>query len=412
MDQQQDLADWYGTSNTATRTLLEMAGRPGVISLAGGLPAPEIFPVEAVADAYAHVIRQNPVESLQYGATAGSDRLRDLIARRLSTPETPIHPDNVLITTGSLQGLGMVGQALINAGDPIAIDEPTFMGALDAWRPTRPRIIPIDWSGNRPRFGKSATAVNSGENTAPKPKFAYCLPNFRNPTGESLDLAHREALVAAAKESGVYLLEDNPYGELQYDGERQKSLLSLSGNPDADPSQPYDGQTIYLGTVSKTLAPALRVGFMVAPARLVDAMTVAKQGMDLCTSPVNQLAAAYLIETGVEAETTERACTLYGRRRDIMLDELARQMPAEITWTKPEGGMFIWVTLPPGLSARALTWAAAETGVAIVPGEVFYAMEPSDSHLRLNFTNTPEDRIPEGIARLARVIDGMRASAA
>ena len=395
-------ADWFETSNDATKILLQLVQRPEITSLAGGLPAAEIFPAVAVADAFTKVIREQPAQALQYGRTEGVDALRELVAERLNGEGLPVGPENILITTGSLQGLVMVGQTLLNPGDGVALDEPTFLGALDAWRPATPTYSPIDWSGALPAFGTPGAA---------KPKFAYALPNFRNPTGETMPLSQRQALVDAAARDGVIVLEDNPYGALRYEGTQPDALLTLSARKAGEPGT-YDGDVIYTGTVSKTLAPALRLGWIAAPARLIDALTIAKQGLDLCTSPLTQYAAVELIRSGVEDETSDAARVLYKGRRDAMLDAMDRFMPEGVRWTRPEGGMFIWVTLPDGLDSATVFQAAADAGVGIVPGTVFYAMEPATNTIRLNFTNVAEDKIRAAVETLGGVLYAMHREAA
>jgi len=398
------LADWFETSNDATKVLLRLGARPDVISLAGGLPAPELFPGDAVADAFAHVARNQSAVALQYGPAEGIEPLRELIAAQMREQGAgSVTAENVLITTGSQQGLTLIGQTLLNKHDRVALDEPTFLGALDAWRPREPGYTAIDWSGNTPVFKPSG-------DPGAMPKFAYCLPNFRNPTGETMTLDARKALVAAAQRDDVIVIEDNPYGALRYEGVQPASLISLADQGVGE--GPYDGHVIYTGTVSKTLAPALRVGWMVVPQRLLHGLIISKQGLDLCTSPLTQYAALHLIEKGVEAETSDRARDLYRIRRDAMLAALESEMPAGVTWTRPEGGMFVWLTLPEGTDSHDIFERAAEARVAIVPGDVFYAMNPARNTLRLNFTNVPEETIAEAVRRLAGVIEGRARNAA
>ena len=329
--------------------------------------------------------------------------LREMIAARMRAEgAASVVAENVLITSGSQQGLALIGQTLLNKDDRVALDEPTFLGALDAWRPCEPGYTAIDWAGNTPIFKAS-------DDAGAMPKFAYCLPNFRNPTGETMDLDQRKALVAAAERDDVIVIEDNPYGALRYGGVQPASLLSIA---DKGGDGPYDGHVLYTGTVSKTLAPALRVGWMVVPHRLMDGVIIAKQGLDLCTSPLTQYAALRLIENGVELETSNRACDLYRTRRDAMLAALDREMPTGVTWTRPEGGMFVWLTLPEGADSHDIFERAAQASVAVVPGDVFYAMNPARNTIRLNFTNVPEDVIAEAVRRLAGVIAGRARNAA
>lgn len=410
-------AAWLDGANEATRELLHLTQRPEVISLAGGLPAPEIFPVEAVAEAFARAARENPAASLQYAPSEGVEPLRRFIAERYRAQgAVNVAAENIIITTGSQQGLSLLGQALINPGDKIAVDEPSFLGAFDAWRPMYPSFTGLSWDRDTPFLPKEQEqeqeqdvegASSGGKERAPI--FAYCLPNFRNPTGESMTEVQRRNLVSLAQDKDMFLLEDDPYSALRYEGVQPVSLLALaseSGN------EVYDGCVIAHGTVSKSLAPALRVGWMVLPKRLVDAVAIAKQGMDLCTSPLNQFAALDLIASGLEEQTAEKARVLYKERRDAMLEALERFMPSTVSWNKPDGGMFIWLNLPSSLHCDELFQRAVANNVAFVPGNVFYIRDPNPHTLRLNFTGVAPEKIEEGVRRLSVTVTEMLREAA
>lgn len=400
-------AAWFEGSNDATRKLLHITQRPEVISLAGGLPAPEIFPVEAVANAFSKAARENPATSLQYAPSEGVWPLREFIAERYrSEGAKTVAAENIVITTGSQQGLSVLGQTLISPGDPVAVDEPSFLGAFDAWRPMYPSFTELTWDGNMPTF---ETLAGEDESPPKSPVFAYCLPNFRNPTGESMSDQQRQNLVTLARQQGIFLLEDDPYSALRYEGVQPNSLLSYASEPG---HAPYDGCVIAHGTVSKSLAPALRVGWMVLPKRLVDLVTIAKQGMDLCTSPLNQFATLDLLKSGLEGKTAIAATALYKERRDAMLEALTRFMPNGVSWTRPEGGMFIWVTLPPSLNSGTVFHHALANNVAFVPGDVFYIRNPDPHTLRLNFTGVSVEKIIEGVERLSTTMQDLLRPAA
>ncbi|MDJ0684486.1 MAG: PLP-dependent aminotransferase family protein [Alphaproteobacteria bacterium] len=402
-----DIAAWQAQADDATQALLKLTERPEVISLAGGLPASEAFPTNAVAEAFETAIRENPSASLQYGPSQGLHDLREAVAQRYRDAGAPsVTAENILITTGSQQGLLLLGMALLNRGDRVALDEPTFMGGFDAWRPMYPDFTGLAWDGDSP-------SIEAGDRAAADrpPKFAYLLPNFRNPTGETMGAARRRNLIALARRLGMLLLEDNPYGALRYDGTEPPSLLSLDAQNGA---APYDGHVAALGTVSKTLAPALRIGWIVAPARLIKALVLAKQSADLCTASINQLAALHLMRSGAEARSIETARALYRDRRDALLAALDEMAPPGARWTRPEGGMFVWLTLPPGLDCLDLFDRAAANGVGFVPGTAFYARRTGGQGrgcIRLNFTNGDPATLREGVRRMALAMQDLAAAA-
>ena len=404
-------ARWTEGCDAATKEFLSLTERPEIISLAGGLPAPEIFPAEAVAAAAERVLRTHAPRALQYGPTEGVAALRRLIAERMSTPGGQrFVAENILITAGSQQALDLVGKVFLEPGDLAVTQRPTFLGALDAWRPREPVFDSIRWEDDGRLVIPEALTVGGGR----RAKFIYVLPNFRNPTGETLTRREREELVEAAAAHRVPIVEDDPYGRLRYDGEALEPLIAPAGGSGPSSSREvYAGEVLYHGSFSKTLAPGLRVGWVAAAPGVIERLALAKQGADLATSPFAQYVVAELVTAGIEDEHLEVIRGHYRERRDAMLAALARHLPADdVTWTWPEGGMFVWVTLPKGLDARELLRRAIAGGVAFVAGAAFYPDDPPANTFRLNFSNASPEAIERGVERLGRAIAGLRPAAA
>ncbi len=367
------------------REMLKLTERPGIISLAGGLPAPESFPVEAMADASARVLRDQPREALQYAASEGFGPLREWIAADLASQGLRADASQVLITTGSQQGLDLVGKLLIDPGSTVAVEEPTYLGALQAFAPFEPDFVPLACNNDGPLPEALATARGA--------RMAYLLPNFQNPSGRTLPQSRREALVAQAQAMGLPLVEDNPYGELWCDEPPPPPLAALGGDA-----------VIYLGSFSKVLAPGLRLGYVVAPHELYPKLLQAKQAADLHTPSFNQRLAYEVIRGGFLQEHLPRVRARYRAQRDAMHSALQRHMPAACRWIKPAGGMFFWLNLPQSLDATALLPLAVEAGVAFVPGSAFFAHGGQAHTLRLSFVTVSPQRIDEGVQALAGVI--------
>jgi 2-aminoadipate transaminase len=359
---------------SAIRELLRHTGRPGMISFAGGLPAPELFPVDEMREASAAVLKEHPASALQYGETEGIAGLRDWVVNRFSESGLRLSRANVLIVSGAQQGLDLLGRVLLNQGDAVAVDNPTYLALLSAWRPLEPRFVAgID----------SATA-----------KVIYTVPNFQNPNGTTLDLNQRNKVIAHARANGSAIIEDDPYRELLYEGELPPSLLTLDGGQNV----------VYVSTFSKVLAPGLRVGWVIGHEALIEKLVQAKQGMDLHTSTFNQLLVLELLRRGIYEGQIPRLRETYRRRRDAMLQALEKHFPAEAKWTRPAGGMFLMVHLPPSLSAAELLTRCLEKNVAFVPGEEFHLRGEGKNTLRLNFSNATPERITEGIRRIASLL--------
>ncbi|MEU9456007.1 PLP-dependent aminotransferase family protein [Streptomyces sp. NPDC048277] len=368
------------------REILAVTARPEVINFAGGLPAPELFDKEGIAAAFRAVLEESPERALQYSTTEGEPALRAGLAARVSAQGLPTDADDLLITTGSQQALSLLATALIEPGDTVLVESPCYLAALQVFGLAGARVLPVpcDEDGVDPAALEELVR-------AERPKLLYLVPTFQNPTGRTMPAARRAAVATAAARHGLWIVEDDPYGELRYDGDRVPWIATLPGAED---------RTVLLGSFSKVMAPGLRLGWLRAPAGLRRACAVAKQAADLHTPTVNQLAAARYLDVLDGHVATVR--TVYGARRDAMLAGLPDALPAGSTWNRPEGGMFLWARLPEPYDTTALLRRVVEQGVAYVPGEPFYATGPDRSTLRLCFvTQTPKD-IEEGLRRLAK----------
>jgi 2-aminoadipate transaminase len=387
-----------GSTGSAIRQLLKLTEQPDFISLAGGLPAPESFPIAAIAAAAQTILHDRGAQALQYGATEGYRPLRELIARRLSNDTVTLTAENVLITSGSQQALDLLGKIFLDTGDRVLVESPTYLAALQAWNSYEATYLeaPMDDAGLDP------DAIE--EQLRQEPKFLYCVPSFQNPTGVTLSLERRHRLIALTAEHGVPIVEDDPYGALRFEGTSLPTLLTLAGNTENGTAGRDLAGVIYLSTFSKTLAPGLRVGWVAGPTAVIGRMALAKQGTDLHTGTLDQfiiheLLAGGQIEAGIGAIVAR-----YRERRDVMLAALTEHFPQTARWTHPDGGMFLWVTLPDGADATEILLAAIEQGVAFVPGSAFYPNGGGANTMRLNFSNASPERIVEGIARLGAVL--------
>jgi len=368
------------------REILKVTQRPEVISFAGGLPSPETFPVERMRAAFDKVLATNGKTALQYGPTDGYPPLREFIASTLSKNGATISPEQVLMVSGSQQGLDLLGKVLLDEGSKAIVETPSYLGALQAFSVYRPEFVAVemDEHGLRP-----SDVVEKGEGA----RLLYCLPNFQNPTGLSLSLERRSELVETCARMRIPLLEDDPYGALCYRGEPLPKMLSM--NPDG---------VIYMGSFSKVLTPGIRLGYVVAPRPLVRKLEQAKQAADLHTAQLTQMVVHEVIKDGFLDHHIPTIRSFYSGQCDIMLDALNKFFPEGVTWTKPDGGMFIWVTLPKHIDSMALSDEAIAQNVAFVPGVPFYAGKPETNTLRLSFVTVSRERIYEGIAKLGKII--------
>ncbi|RCG17867.1 PLP-dependent aminotransferase family protein [Streptomyces diacarni] len=376
--------------SSPVREILALTERSEVISFAGGLPAPELFDSGGIRAAYDRVLTEEPQRVLQYSTTEGDPALRAAVAGRLADRGLPTDPRALLVTTGSQQALTLLATALLEPGDTVLVEDPTYLAALQCFGFAGARVVPVrsDEDGVDP--GALAEAVERE-----RPKLLYLVPTFQNPTGRTLPLARRREVAEIAARNGLWLVEDDPYGELRFEGASVPWLASLPRAAD---------RTVLLGSFSKVMAPGVRLGWLRAPAALRRACVVAKQSLDLHCSTVDQAAAArYLADSDLDAHLT-RVREAYRQRRDALVDGLAAALPEGSTWNRPEGGMFVWARLPEGHDATSLLREAVAHDVAYVPGAPFFAGPPDHAALRLSFTTHTPMEIGEGLNRLGEAL--------
>ena len=380
-------ARWLDQTNDVTQVFLSAGQIPGLINMAGGLPDPVTWPVADLSALAATAITDHTSDALAYSPINGLPALRDLIAARFSTGALRLTRDNVLITTGGMQGLDLLGKVLLEDGGLIAAQTPAYLGALDAWRPRCPTYRRVDLAAN----DLDLTAAFQGA------QFAYTVPNFSNPTGRLVGLDQRRALLDAARATGIWLVEDDPYGTLYYDSPPLPRLLTLSAD-----GSPYDGPVVYLGTLSKEVAPGFRIGWVIAAPPMIAALTTAKQGSDMCSSGLCQQIALDAFASGLPDRILPGILSLYRARRDALCAAMSEHLADLFDWEKPAGGMFVWATAKdPALNTDLLLKQALSQGVCITPSSVF---DPEGSHrraVRINFTFNDPDRLAEGVRRLA-----------
>jgi len=373
---------------SSIREMLKMTERPDVISFAGGLPAPELFPVEHIRAAAERVLGECGARAFQYGVSEGIAPLREQIAVEMSRRRVACAADDILITTGSQQALDLLGKVFIDAGDVILTETPTYMAAIQAFQCFQADFRPVATD----ELGVIPEAVDelAAEGRA---RFLYVIPNFQNPTGRTLSLERRRQLAEIAAHRNLLIVEDDPYGRLRYRGEHLPPIKTFDES----------GRVIYLSTFSKTVAPGFRTGWVVASGPMRDKLVIAKQAADLHTSSFDQLVLDRYLRDFDNRRHVERVCAAYGERYAVMDEALRRHMPEGFSWTRPEGGMFLWVSGPRTMSAMAVLAEAVEAGVAFVPGADFFPCGGGENHMRLNFSNAGPEVIRDGIARLAAI---------
>lgn len=388
------------SGSSVIRELLKLTEQSDIISFAGGLPAPQVFPVKQFREACNHVLEHFGPQALQYSTSEGYVPLREMIARHTARYSAEVTTENILITSGSQQALDFIGKLFINRGDYIVVESPTYLGAMQAWNSYGAQYIPVETDEDGMIVNNLEAALRIG------PKFIYILPNFQNPSGSTLTFERRMQLIELADRYGVPIIEDDPYGQLRYEGEHIPPVVALdseyrgtNGN-----GMHYSGNVIYLSTFSKLLAPGLRLAWIIAPPEVIRKLVMIKQAADLHSSSFNQYVAYEVGKGGFLDEHVKVIRALYKERRDIMLEMMDETFPHEVTWRKPKGGMFLWSILPQGMDAADVLQRAIERKVAFVPGGGFHPRGGSDNTMRINFSYSSPETIREGITRLGGML--------
>lgn len=380
---------------SAIREILKLTQNPEVISFAGGLPAPESFPVDNLDEIISAMLKEEGAQVLQYDATEGVTELRELLLKRYQDDGVQCELDNVIVTTGSQQGLDLVGKVFVNQGDVVICGLPSYLGGISAFQAYGAKMegVPMDEYGMSAEL-LEAKLIELGEQGI-KPKFIYIIPDFQNPTGITMPESRRLEIIALAHKYDVLIVEDCPYREVRFEGEPQRLMYDLDN----------DDHVLTLGTFSKTFAPGLRIGWVLGPKEVNDKIVIAKQSSDLCTPTfVQKLAIRYMKSEHFESNL-QKTIDLYHQRRDVMLAEMEKHMPEGIKWTHPEGGMFLFITLPEHMDALELFHKAIEKKVAFVTGNVFYCDGGGTNTMRLNFSYVNNEKAIAGIQRLAQIIE-------
>jgi 2-aminoadipate transaminase len=394
-----DLSAFYSKNalnmkRSEIRELLKFTRLPDIISFAGGLPASETFPVKELEEISCELLREKGSTALQYGPTEGEFALREEIAKWMSREKIPVRPENILVTSGSQQGLDIISKVFLDPKDIVVVELPTYIGGLQAFTAYRARMIgvPQDNCGMRmDLLEKTLVKLAAGSR---KPKFIYVVPDFQNPSGVTMSLERRRKLLELAYKFEVPILEDSPYRDLRFAGPAVPAIFNLD----------TDKQVMVLGTFSKLLCPGLRLAWIMAPTEWMDRMVVAKQSMDLCCPTYTQLIVSEFMKRGLLPRQIDRIRKLYAKKREVMLEALRRDMPKGVEWTEPEGGLFLWVKLPKNMSANTLFPKAVENKVVYVVGSAFHCNGKGQNTMRLNFSYSSEEQINKGIERLAKMI--------
>ena len=378
----------HGMMSSIIRDLLKMALQPDIISFAGGMPAPELFLVKEFEEACRYVLTHHGARALQYGTTEGYPPLRQYLVEKMEEYDVPAEEDNILLVNGSQQALDLVGKVFINPGDIILTEGPTYLGAIQSFRAYQARFVTVPLDEDGIQTDKLEEALQRHP-----VKFIYVLPNFHNPAGVTMTLERRLRLVELAAKYGVFIVEDDPYGELRFEGEDIAPLAVL-----------HRENVLYLSTFSKTLSPGIRLGWIVAPRKIIAKLVQAKQGSDLHTSTFIQMAAHDICQRGILRHHAKRIRKFYKERRDAMLAAMENHFPPGVTWTCPQGGLFLWVQLTEHIDASELLDVALQEKVSFVPGRVFYPDGDGPNTMRLTFATAGPEKIEEGIKRLGRAL--------
>ena len=380
--------------SSAMRDLMAITARPEVISLAGGLPDTSTFPPEVFAAQMTRIAQESSAAALQYGPTEGFARTKECIAAVMRCEGMTPDPEDILVTTGGQQAIDLIAKTLIDPGDPIICEGPTYPGAVPVFCSYQAETIQVGMDGDGMLVDEVAEVIDRLASEGRRPKFIYSVPTFQNPAGVTLSAERRRLLVELAREREVLVVEDNPYGMLRYEGEPCEPLYKLDGGD----------YVVYLGTFSKILSPGIRVGWILAPPPVMEKIVLGKQATDLCTSTLTQYFVAEFFADGHWREYIESLVGLYRARRDALLESLERHFPEEATWTRPEGGLFVWATLPEYIDTSDLLARALRENVAFVPGAAAFVDGRGGSSMRLNFSGSTEDEIREGVRRIGAVV--------
>ncbi|MCZ2465619.1 PLP-dependent aminotransferase family protein [Limosilactobacillus vaginalis] len=375
----------------AVGAILKAAADPKIISFAGGLPAPELFPVEGMKEATDKVYAEHGQQALQYGAAKGVTELRELILKRVKEKENvDAKLENVMVTTGSEQAIDLVGKAFVNPGDTVLVEEPTYLCALDVFRSYGANFVSVPMDDD----GMKMDALEEALKAHPETALVYTVPNFQNPTGRTMPAERRKKFAELAAKYDVPVLEDNPYGDIRFAGEHVPSVKSFD----------HAGKVFYMSTFSKILAPGFRLGWLVADPKVIEKLTVLKQSADLHTDNLVQyVVTEFFKENDVDAHVKEIS-DLYGKRKQLMIDGIKKYFPKDVKYTDPEGGMFLWVEVPGVTDTVELFKQCLEHNVAFVPGDPFFAGKPQPGTFRLNYSNMQEDQIEVGLKRLGEAL--------
>src|SRR4051794_34763142 len=381
--------------SSAMRDMMAITARPEVISLAGGLPDTSSFPPDTFAAVTARIAEESCAKALQYGPTEGLEETKTCIGEVMGAEDMRADPEDIVVTTGGQQVIDLVTKTLIDPGDVVIAEGPTYPGAVPVFSSYQADVVQIDMDADGMRVDLLEDTLDRLERDGRRPKFIYTVPSFQNPAGVTMSQARRRRLVEVAHERELLVLEDNPYGLLRYEGEAPTPLLSLDGGV----------YVMYLGTFSKILSPGIRLGWVVAPPPVLEKINLGKQAADLCTSTLSQLMVqAYFLESRWR-DYVESLTEVYRARRDTMLDALAEHFPRQAEWTRPAGGLFIWATLPDFIDTTDLLARALRDNVAFVPGEAAFLDGRGRSSMRLNYSASSEDEIREGIRRIGKVVE-------
>jgi 2-aminoadipate transaminase len=382
---------------STVREILKLTAKPEVISFAGGLPAPELFPIDRIREATDTILAERGQEVMQYSTTEGMPELRAMVAARLSSDSFTVSPDNILITNGSQQAVDMIARILLNEGDRVIVENPTYVGMMTSWRPFNLDFLAVPTDDDGMIVDELEALLQQN------PKLMYAIPTFQNPQGTTLTRERRLKLAELLAKYGVPFVEDDPYGELRYSGDPVPPVLHFEAA--ARGSSTLDGPVMYCGTFSKVLTPGLRIGWVAAALPVIDKLVQVKQATDLHTSTFNQFVSYEVArdEAFLNAHITQLR-DVYRQRRDLMLATMDEHFPSEVTWTKPEGGLFLMVTMPEHLNAREVLKLALTQNVAFVPCDDFFIGNAGHNMFRLNFSNARPERIVEGITRLGAVL--------